>query len=132
METLRQDKQFKLNYCPLQKMYNIENTILTRYTKDEGVSFWFDKETADHIRGMSSREFVNTCKQRAGNNLNSVKVLRGVWDEFTKLQFDDQNKLVEEYKNPLIGAFYKGENKNLIRQEIEQTFRVKDAILGFR
>lgn len=80
-EVKRKVGQFALNYCPLQKMYNISNEIMLEYTPTEGTSFWFDAESAEIFKLCSDNEFILRCTQAVGNTIpeffegDNVKIL---------------------------------------------------------
>ena len=80
-QVIRKIGQFALNYCPLQKKYNVSNEIMLEYTDTEGVSFWFDEESAEIFKNCSDNEFINRCTQAAGNTIpefvegDEVKIL---------------------------------------------------------
>lgn len=66
-QVIRKIGQFALNYCPLQKMYNVSNELLLETTKDKGVSLWFGEDTAETLKAVGRKEFVNRCRQMAGD-----------------------------------------------------------------
>ena len=72
MKVLRTVGQFELNEgdSMAKGLFNVTNSILVKNTKDEGVSLWFDKELKDKLMRMSKTDFVNRCKQLAGNDIN--------------------------------------------------------------
>ncbi len=67
---LRELGQFKLIRDDFQKMYRTVNTVLLENTEDEGVSYWFDEDTANVYLLASDKEFIQRCKQSAGNDIN--------------------------------------------------------------
>jgi hypothetical protein len=123
MKTLRQTGQFSLNIDQQVGLYNITNSILVKYTKKSGVSFWFDKETADSLCILSDYDFIHKCYELAGNDIYSLEVFRNMWDEFLNLRFDEKNRLIEDYRNPF-RSFYIGETKNEIKEFFKITFKV--------
>lgn len=74
MEILRKVGQFELNKGDgmANGSYNMVNRILMDNTENEGVSYWFDKDTADMLLRMSDSEFVDRAKQYAGNGINDL------------------------------------------------------------
>jgi hypothetical protein len=72
MRVLREYGQFKLNKGEgmANGLYNVTNDILLENTKDEGVSYWFDEETARVLMLCDDAEFAQRCKQMAGNDIN--------------------------------------------------------------
>lgn len=125
MYSLKKIAQFSLNRCPQMNMYNVTNNILTRYTKYDGVSYWFDKETAEKFLLLNQVDFGDTAKQLAGNDIYSMEVFRGMWSEFLELKFDNKNNLLEDYENPF-RLFHQGENKKDIIDFFDITFKIKD------
>lgn len=125
METIRQVAQFKLNYCPLQKMYNITNEILLDYTKSQGVSYWFNGDKMEDIMLANDETFVKIAKRRAGNDIYSLEVFRNFYNEFKKLPFDSKGRLVEDFDNPF-RFFHKGESKKEILNAIKHIFKIKE------
>lgn len=71
MKSLRQVGQFSLNRgdSMARGMYNVTNEILLEYTKNKGVSFWFDGETRDLLLRTNEADFVGRCKQMVGNGI---------------------------------------------------------------
>ena len=67
---IREIGQFQLIECETQKMFRTVNTILLENTKDEGVSYWFNKRTRDVLMRCSDAEFAQRCKQSCGNDIN--------------------------------------------------------------
>ena len=104
-------------------MFNITNSILLKYTKESGVSLWFDEETANNLCQLSESEFIRRCYELAGNDIYSLEVFRNMWDEFLNLRFDEKNRLIEDYRNPF-RSFCIGETKNEIKEFFKITFKV--------
>jgi hypothetical protein len=72
MKVLRKIGQFELNEGDgmAKGQFNMTNEILVENTKDEGVSYWFDKDTRDILMMASKDEFISRAKQMCGNDIN--------------------------------------------------------------
>ena len=116
MKVLRKVCQFELNEGSgsANGLYNITNEILLEHTKEEGVSFWFDEETKDHLLNLSETDFIERAKQMAGNDIYSFEVGKSVWNEITNLDYDNKMCLKEIWKTDFGRTFYKGDSQNEI------------------
>lgn len=127
METIREAGQFSLNYEPLQGLYNVTNSILLKYTKDKGVSYWFDEETKDVLTRCSDHEFISRCKQMAGNDIYSKEVARAMWQEFGDIPVNDSEEIEQDWKPVLGGHFFEGDSREDVWHWFERTFKVSVA-----
>lgn len=72
MKVLKSIGQFSLNEGDgmARGLYNVTNSILLENTKDKGASLWFDEDTKDNLLLMNEFDFIQRCKQLAGNDIN--------------------------------------------------------------
>jgi hypothetical protein len=127
MNTLRTLGQFNLNHEPLQGMYNITNSILVEHTKEEGVSYWFDRETKDMLLRCSDSEFLSRAKQYAGNNINGLEVAQSLWSELGDIPIDENEDLDVDFVTPFI-TFEKGTPNTDVWHWFESCFNLSVAI----
>lgn len=126
MKVLRTVGQFSLNYEPLQKMYNVTNSILIEHTKKEGVSHWLDEDTKDLFMRCSDSEFVTRAKQYAGNNIDSLEVAKSLWSKLGDIPVDDNEDLDEDFVTPFI-TFKKGTSNTDVWHWFESKFNLSVA-----
>jgi hypothetical protein len=128
MEVLRQVGQFKLNKGSLMAngLYNVTNDILLDYTKDKGCSLWFDEETKDNLMMMSDSDFVQACKQKAGNDINCIEVAKNLWSELGDIPINEQEELEEDFITPFI-VFEKGADREDVWHWFEDYFDLSVA-----
>jgi len=129
MKVLREVGQFRLceDDSAGYKVYYVENTILTKYTKGKGGSYNFDEEIKILLLRMSDSSFGAACKYRAGNDIDCKEVAVSLWDELGDTPVDDDGCLDEDFTTHTGEVFEKGTDREEIWQWFESCFKLSVA-----
>jgi len=125
---LRKVGQFQLcedNSAEYPTWY-LENEILTKYTKGKGISYNLDEDKKKEFMMIGDDSFVSRAKRRTGNDINTLEVAKGLWEELGDVPVNEDDELDEDF-NALGMVFHKGEDKFDVWHWFESFFNISVA-----